>query len=441
MTKFQIGRVGKYLIPVALVAPLAVGIGFSISHFSPEKAEAALGSSSSGTDTRLKASTSRVALLIANSDYADASAPLAHPLRDMQALAEELRRTGFAVEVAHNLGKDELRRTVDAFQTKVQPGSAAFLAYSGHGIQASRQNYMIPVNAQIWKETDVSREGISIESVLAGVDSRGAKVKLVVLDASRRNPFERRFRGYSAGMAPVTAPSGSLVISATPPGKIADDIEGGSGLLVSELLKEIPATSSSAEQIFHRTRMGVSKASQGEQVPAVSSSLTEEFAFVETEARYASLSRELTTSDALLPLPVPRAGESFSLAKGDVSLPAKVETKPVEAAPVQSVAPKVEPAAPPPVTTAPVQRAEASPAPPPAPKAESSTAKPAPAAADDDDDDKGRPISKRARKAVDAWWDYDRRIQTRHSTHCPRTGKPLAWGTGRRYSMHLGVGH
>ena len=442
MSKLQIGRVGKYLIPLALLAPLAAGVVMTVDQFAPEKAEAAL-----GTDDRMDiTSTSRVALLIGNADYPDANTPLGHPVRDMHALADELRRTGFAVEVKQNLGKEELQRAVDTFQAKINPGSTALLAYSGFGLQAGRENYMIPVNAQIWKESDISREGVSIEQVLAGMNSRGAGAKLAILDASRRNPFERRFRGYSAGLAPVMAPAGSLVISAASANKIVDDVQGGNGLLVGELLKEISSVGVSAEQIFQRTGSGVSRASQGEQIPVISSSLVEDFAFV-PGTRYASLNQ--VQNDATGGLPTPSVPKKPVAAAP--KLEAEVQTAP---APQPAPAPRIAPAPQP----QPIQRAETSSAPPPAPKGDAekpASAKPAQVAQspdddydDDEDEDveevkeksKGGHIVKRARKAVNSFWDYERRPRVRYSSgryHKSGWGQ----GGGRRYTMHLGVGY
>ena len=136
MSKLQIGRVSKYLIPVALLAPLAVGVALTIDPFAPEKAEAALGANAESGDRMKITTAARVALLIGNADYPDANAPLSHPLRDMHALADELQRTGFAVEVRQNLSKEDLLRVTEAFQARIQPGSTALLAYSGFGLQA-----------------------------------------------------------------------------------------------------------------------------------------------------------------------------------------------------------------------------------------------------------------------------------------------------------------
>jgi hypothetical protein len=134
---------------------------------------------------------------------------------------------------------------------------------------------MIPVDARIWKEGDVKREGISVESVLDGIKEKGAKAKLVVIDASRRNPYERRFRSFSHGLAPLSATDNALILTSATPGKVVDDAKGQNSVLVSELLNNLKGTSS-VESVFNKTRVAISRASDGEQVPSVSSSLLDE---------------------------------------------------------------------------------------------------------------------------------------------------------------------
>jgi hypothetical protein len=134
---------------------------------------------------------------------------------------------------------------------------------------------MIPVDAAIWKEADVRRDGVSIEAVLEAMKERGARTKLVVIDASRRNPYERRFRSYSHGLAPISAPENALILSSATPGKVVDDSNGQYSVLMTELLNNL-AAQPGAETAFNKTRVTISRASDGEQVPSVSSSLLED---------------------------------------------------------------------------------------------------------------------------------------------------------------------
>ena len=111
----------------------------------------------------------------------------------------------------------------------------------------------------------------------------GACAKLVVLDASRRNPYERRFRTFSHGLAPISAPDNALVLTSATPGKVADDSSGQHSVLVTELLNNLNARevakSAAAEAVFNKTRVAISRASDGAQVPSVSSSLLEDVRF------------------------------------------------------------------------------------------------------------------------------------------------------------------
>jgi uncharacterized caspase-like protein len=220
----------------------------------------------------------RVALLIGNSAYPDAEAPLRDPVNNARNLADELRRNGFEVEIGENLTKDAMRAAIDRFYAKIKSGSTALFFFSGFGIQSDRQTYMIPTNAQVWTEPDVRRDGYSLESLLGEMNSKGARVKIAILDAARRNPFERRFRPVAGGLAPVAVPRGTVVMYAAAPGAAVRD--GDRPFFTNELIKEIRGPGR-IEEAFNRTLIGVSRATNGEQVPWFSSSLVEEFSFTD----------------------------------------------------------------------------------------------------------------------------------------------------------------
>ena len=222
----------------------------------------------------------RFALVIGNAKYPDAEAPLKEPINDARAVADELKRDGFNVEIGENLTGDAMRRAFDKLYGRIKPGSVVLVFFSGFGIQSGRQSYMIPVDAQIWTEPDVRRDGFSLETVLGEINSRGAGVKIALIDASRRNPFERRFRSFSAGLAPVIAPNGTLVMYSAALSSVVSDNGGDRSLFVRELLKEIRVPDLMAEETLNRTRVGVTRASRSEQVPWISSSLAEDFSFI-----------------------------------------------------------------------------------------------------------------------------------------------------------------
>ena len=244
----------------------------------------------------------RFALVVGNAKYPDADAPLKEPVNDARSVADELKRDGFTVEVGENLTGDGMRKAFERLYGHIKPGSVALIFFSGYGVQSNRQSFMIPVDAQIWTEADVRRDGISLETILGEINNRGAGVKIALIDASRRNPYERRFRSFSAGLAPVIAPNGSLVMYSAALSSVISDNGGDHSLFVQELLKEIRVPGLMAEETLNRTRVGVTRASHSEQVPWISSSLAEDFSFTPGAHPVASLPQQ-PTADAPPPPP------------------------------------------------------------------------------------------------------------------------------------------
>lgn len=221
----------------------------------------------------------RVALVIGNANYPDDIVALRHPINDARRLAAELRRFDFEVVTGEDLSKQRLQAALDSFRARIKPGSVALLFYSGHGIQLARNSYVIPVNANIWSESEIRRDGTSLESILASMKDAGAAVRLAIIDASRRNSFEERFRAAPTGLAPLSVTAGSAVLYAMEPGKVVTDNGDDSSLFMTELMKGLRRPGLDVEAIFNQTRIAVSRASRYEQVPWVSSALIEEFRF------------------------------------------------------------------------------------------------------------------------------------------------------------------
>jgi uncharacterized caspase-like protein len=233
----------------------------------------------------------RVALVIGNSKYPDADSPLKEPVNDARDIAAELKRDGFDVQIGENLTGAKMKTALDQFYARITRGSVALLFFSGFGLQSNRESYLIPLDAQIWSEPDARRDGFPLASVLDEIHNRGAGVKIALIDASRRNPFERRFRPFSAGLAPVIAPNGTLVMYSAALSSVNAESDGDRGLFVQELLKQIAASSRTAEEALNRTRVGVTRASRGEQIPWISSSLAEDFSFRSDAAPSPSIAR------------------------------------------------------------------------------------------------------------------------------------------------------
>ena len=278
-SRFRISRRSMTLVAaLAGVVSLAIGAHAALNKRALDAAKAITTEQDSGSTGHH----SRIALIIGNGHYPDASAPLAQPINDARALTVALRHNGFDVDVVEDARKDDLARAVARLKSRIRPDSVVMLFFGGYGVQVGRESYMIPVDAAIWKESDVRRDGVSIESVLDVMKERGARAKLVVVDASRRNPYERRFRAFSHGLAPINPPDNALILSSATPGRVADDSTDRHSVLMAELLHNLdPQTG--VETSFKQTRAAIARASEGEQVPAVTSSLVEDVRFGPTD--------------------------------------------------------------------------------------------------------------------------------------------------------------
>ena len=221
----------------------------------------------------------RFALLIANGSYPDADYSLKSAINDAYQLKSELQKTGFTVDLRENATLDTMRDAVLSLENQVGSGDVALIYFSGFGIQASHRNYLIPVKAQIWADADVRLQGINVDDVLSELNRRGATIKIAIIDAAYPNPYERRFRAVPAGLAPINTPDGSLAILSAGPGKTIDESTGANSLFMGELTKELRQQATSAEEVFIHTRIAVSRASNGEQLPWVVSSLAADFQF------------------------------------------------------------------------------------------------------------------------------------------------------------------
>jgi formylglycine-generating enzyme required for sulfatase activity len=226
----------------------------------------------------------RLALVIGNGTYGASDKPSSVPIKNAQSLADELRRAGFGVELHENLDRGAITRAAHDFSKKITRGDTVLFFFSGYGIQAKGSTWLVPVDADIWTEQDVAVRSVSLGEITRAFEDAGAGTLIVILDASRRNPFERRFRTLSMGLGPIALPKSSLLISAAGEGEVADDGDGETSLFVGELLKEMRAPDLTVQEIFGRTRVGITRATNGAQRPFVLSSVAEDIPFGERKA-------------------------------------------------------------------------------------------------------------------------------------------------------------
>ena len=230
----------------------------------------------------------RVALVIGNAAYK--SAPLDNPINDATDIANELKRRGFKVIARNNANLRSLQQAVRDFSDEFKKSDVGLIYYSGHGVETKGQNYLIPVDADIRKEYELSAQAYpasQLTEMMEEVQSSDGKkrVAILILDACRDNPLTRSWRSSGRGLARMDAPAGTFISFSTSPGSVASDGRGRNSPFTKHLLQAIRKPDVPIELMFKEVRVGVMDETKGEQIPWDSSSLTGDFYFSRSNAR------------------------------------------------------------------------------------------------------------------------------------------------------------
>jgi hypothetical protein len=240
----------------------------------PPKAPAAPANGEALDTPRQKESEHRVALVLGNSRYRNVPS-LPNPERDAAEVANALRATGFEnVTLRTNLDRDQLIQALRAFATQAERADWSVIYYAGHGIEVGGTNYLIPVDATISSDRDMSFEAIALDQVL-NVAERAKKLRLVVLDACRDNPFAARMkrtlsvasRSVSRGLAPIEPDAGTLVVFAAKDGEVALDGDGAHSPFATAFIKDIRVPGLEVRRLFDTVRDDVIEMTGGKQKP------------------------------------------------------------------------------------------------------------------------------------------------------------------------------
>jgi len=225
----------------------------------------------------------RLALVIGNSKYAHGDF-LLNPVNDALAMAKVLESVGFEVESYTDADQKTIKMAMDKFGDKLENYNVGLFYYAGHGVQVNGSNYIIPVDASLYMEQDVEYDCVEVGRLLGKMEGSGCETNIIILDACRDNPFERRWSGRSLksqGLAFMNAPSGSVIAYSTAPGKTASDGTGENGLYTGILLKYIQVPSLQIEDVFKSVRSEIEKISDGKQTPWEATSLKGRFYFIQ----------------------------------------------------------------------------------------------------------------------------------------------------------------
>jgi uncharacterized caspase-like protein len=220
----------------------------------------------------------RVALIIGNSAYRNVPA-LPNPANDASDIAAAFRRLGFAVTLVQNGSFDDMRRGLLAFGQEAAGADMAAVYFAGHGMEMNGENWLVPVDAVLKRETDAENEAISLRSVMMQV-SNTTSLGLVVLDACRNNPFIAKMqrtlanRAISGGLGRIEPVGNVLVAYAARDGTTALDGDGRNSPFTTALLHNIETPGVEVTFMFRNVRDDVMEATRNEQQPFVYGSLS-----------------------------------------------------------------------------------------------------------------------------------------------------------------------
>ena len=214
----------------------------------------------------------KYALVIGNGNYTGVS-KLTNPVNDANDMTETLKGLGFTVEKVLDGDLERMEKAIIQFRDRLRASrdTYGFFYYAGHGVQASGENYLIPVNANtIQSESQLRLRAVSVQTMMDELNSSGNVLNMIVLDACRDNPFGWS-RSGSRGLSVMSnAPVGSIVVYATSANSTAADGAGRNGLFTTQLLRNLKTQGLTIREVFDRTGMDVVQASNGVQHPEIS---------------------------------------------------------------------------------------------------------------------------------------------------------------------------
>jgi len=235
----------------------------------------------------------RLALVIGESAYRSVT-PLPNPANDATQMSKLLADAGFEVTAAADLSQKEMNDKVGDFAAKIAargPDTVALVFYAGHGLQIDGENFLVPVDVDPKREADIPLQAVRLNDVLNTLNSVPSRMRILLLDACRNNPFPAINQTAGRGLAVVDTKSGApgtFVSFSTSPGSEAEDGSGSDSPYTTALLNAARTPGLPIEQAFKQVRLAVNKATDGRQTPWDSSSLTEDFSFISGTGAHAS---------------------------------------------------------------------------------------------------------------------------------------------------------
>ncbi len=230
----------------------------------------------------------RLALIIGNSAYP--RAPLKNPVNDARAMAEVLTKLRFEVTEVHEMSLREMGKLIDQFTDRLETGDVGFFYFAGHGLQAQQENYLVPVDFAAATEAKAKYAAYSASRVRNKMEGSGARLRILVLDACRNNPFRDCLTCLVSkreiGLASMRSEAeGTLIAFATGDNAVAEDSPAeGNGLFTKYLVAALQIPGLSLDEVFKRVKEDVSFASNRRQTPYTYDNIVGRFYFQEASA-------------------------------------------------------------------------------------------------------------------------------------------------------------
>jgi TPR repeat protein len=253
----------------------------------------------------------RVALVIGNSAYRAVPA-LPNPAADARLMSDTLLSLGFFVVgggAQLDLDKAGFDEALSKFKTELAGADIALFYFAGHGVETHGLNYLAPVDAHPLEEADIFTQMIGMSGILDQLEKSGTRINLILLDACRDNPFSGKgVHSTGGGLAQMPAPVGTLISFATQPRSVSLDGVDGHSPYTSALVDAMQRPGSGLFKTFNEVGLAVAKATQGQQIPWVSSSpISGNFYFAGKPATAAAIQPSAAPG---APAPVPLVQEA-----------------------------------------------------------------------------------------------------------------------------------
>jgi Caspase domain len=218
------------------------------------------------------------ALIIGNDAYPDAV--LKNAVNDATDIEAKLKELGFTCILTANATHKEMDQSLSDFGSQLSAHEVGLFFFAGHGMQIDGVNYLAAVDTSFDKEIDAKYSSLQLNKVIETMEIAGNRTSVIILDACRNNPYERRWRsGGPRGLAPVYAPKGMIIGYATSPGQVASDGDGKNGAYTHALLSHIGQQDLSVESFFKRVRNSLSSSTSGKQISWEHTSLMGDYYF------------------------------------------------------------------------------------------------------------------------------------------------------------------